>query len=130
MIEDGPTLTHGEMPYGAGVVAARRFGAAELIDPRPYAVGLVARRLMCAIRTLARSLPATGYGERAQIAELEATIAACNADLVLDSHAGIDLRRIIRRSDGVTPVRVRYELQIIGAPTLADLLAEKFGRKG
>ncbi|PJF35924.1 MAG: GTPase [Candidatus Thermofonsia Clade 1 bacterium] len=125
VIEDGPTLTHGEMPYGAGVVAARRFGAAELIDPRPYAVGSL-QDVYVRYPHIGALLPAMGYGA-AQIAELEATIAACNADLVLTA-TPIDLRRIIKVTAPL--VRVRYELQIIGAPTLADLLAEKFGRKG
>lgn len=124
VIEDGPTLTHGEMPYGAGVVAARRFGAAELIDPRPYAVGSL-RDAYQKYPHIGALLPAMGYGA-AQMAELEATIAACDADLVLTA-TPIDLRRVVKVAAPL--VRVRYELQIIGAPTLADLLAEKFGSK-
>ncbi|PJF31526.1 MAG: GTPase [Candidatus Thermofonsia Clade 1 bacterium] len=124
VIEDGPTLTHGEMPYGAGVVAARRFGAAELIDPRPHAVGSL-KKVYETYPHMGALLPAMGYGA-AQMAELEATIAACAPDLVLTA-TPIDLRRVIKVAAPV--VRVRYELQIIGAPTLADLLGEKFGRK-
>lgn len=124
VIEDGPTLTHGEMAYGAGVVAARRFGAAELIDPRPHAVGSL-RQVYQTYPHIGALLPAMGYGA-AQMAELEATIAACAPDLVLTA-TPIDLRRVIKVAQPL--VRVRYELQIIGAPTLADLLAEKFGRK-
>ncbi len=124
VIEDGPTLTHGEMPYGAGVVAARRYGAAELIDPRPHAVGSL-KETFERYPHIGALLPAMGYGA-AQMAELEATIAACNADLVLTA-TPIDLRRVIKLAAPL--LRVRYELQIIGAPTLADLLAENFGRK-
>lgn len=124
VIEDGPTLTHGEMPYGAGVVAARRFGAAELIDPRPCAVGSL-KKVYETYPHMGALLPAMGYGA-AQMAELEATIAACAPEIVLTA-TPIDLRRVIKVAAPV--VRVRYELQIIGAPTLADLLAEKFGRK-
>jgi predicted GTPase len=124
VIEDGPTLTHGEMPYGAGVVAARRYGAAALIDPRPHAVGSL-KETFERYPHIGALLPAMGYGA-AQMAELEATIAACNADLVLTA-TPIDLRRVIKVAAPL--LRVRYELQIIGAPTLADLLAEKFGRK-
>ncbi|MCS6870793.1 MAG: cyclic 2,3-diphosphoglycerate synthase [Anaerolineae bacterium] len=124
VVEDGPTLTHGEMPYGAGVVAARRFGAAELIDPRRCAVGSL-QKVYETYPHIGALLPAMGYGA-AQMAELEATIAACAPDLVLTA-TPIDLRRVIKVA--VPMVRVRYELQIIGAPTLADLLAERFGRK-
>ncbi|MFQ3536585.1 MAG: cyclic 2,3-diphosphoglycerate synthase [Aggregatilineales bacterium] len=124
VIEDGPTLTHGEMPYGAGVVAARRFGTAELIDPRPYAVGSL-QKVYETYPHIGALLPAMGYGA-AQMAELEATIAACTPELVLAA-TPIDLRRIVKVAAPL--VRVRYELQIIGAPTLADMLTEKFGRK-
>ncbi len=124
VIEDGPTLTHGEMPYGAGVVAAQRFGAAELIDPRPYAVGSL-RGVYEKYPHMGALLPAMGYGAL-QMSELEATIRACAADVILAA-TPIDLRRIIKVELPI--VRVRYELQVIGTPTLADLLAEKLGRK-
>jgi len=120
VIEDGPTLTHGGMPYGAGVVAARRFGAAELVDPRPYAVGSIADTFE-KYPHIGDLLPAMGYGDE-QVAELEETINAVNCDLVLTA-TPIDLRRLI---DVRHPMdRVRYELQVIGEPTLRGLLAER-----
>jgi predicted GTPase len=122
VIEDGPTLTHGGMAYGAGVVAARRFGAAELVDPRPYAVGSIAETFE-AYPHVEDLLPAMGYGQE-QVAELEETINAVDCDLVLAA-TPIDLRRLI---DVRHPVdRVRYELQVIGRPTLEEILADTFG---
>lgn len=123
VIEDGPTLTHGEMAYGAGVVAAQRFGAAEIVDPRPYAVGSLVETYN-QYPTTGAVLPAMGYGD-AQIRELEATINATPSDLVLIA-TPIDLTRLVtiqRPSQ-----RVRYDLQEIGRPTLKDILAEKFGQ--
>jgi predicted GTPase len=118
VIEDGPTLTHGEMAYGAGVVAARRFGAGEIIDPRPYAVGSIVETFRKYPRTGA-VLPAMGYGQQ-QICELEQTIRATPADLVIIG-TPIDLRRIV---DIAQPTeRVRYELQEIGKPDLPQVLA-------
>jgi len=124
VIEDGPTLTHGEMAYGAAWVAARRFGAAEIIDPRPYAVGSISATYK-KYPTTGNVLPAMGYGD-AQIKELEQTIDNTPADLVLIG-TPIDLRRVLKLSKPAQ--RVRYELQEIGQPTLADLLKEKFGQK-
>jgi predicted GTPase len=124
VIEDGPTLTHGEMAYGAAWVAARRFGAAEIIDPRPYAVGTIAETYR-KYPTTGAVLPAMGYGP-AQIKELEATINSTPADLVLIG-TPIDLRRVLKLERPAQ--RVRYDLQEIGRPTLADLLASKFGPK-
>jgi predicted GTPase len=122
VIEDGPTLTHGGMAYGAGVVAARRFGAAQLVDPRPFAVGSIAHTFD-EYPHVAALLPAMGYGQE-QIAELEQTINAVECDLVLTA-TPIDLRRLI---DVRHPFdRVRYELQVIGEPTLREVLAEHFG---
>lgn len=121
VVEDGPTLTHGEMAYGAGVVAAQRFGAAEIIDPRPFAVGSIIETY-AKYPTTGHVLPAMGYGS-AQMADLEATINRSGADLVLAA-TPIDLRRIIRVQ--LPMERVRYELQVIGAPTLDDLLAARF----
>jgi len=117
VVEDGPTLTHGEMAYGAGVVAARRFGAAELIDPRPYAVGSIVEtyRKYPAIGPV---LPAMGYS-RAQIAELEETIHRVPCDLVLVA-TPIDLRRVIHIHQPIQ--RVHYELQEIGQPTLEQII--------
>jgi predicted GTPase len=120
VIEDGPTLTHGEMKYGAGIVAARRFGAAEIIDPRPYTVGTIAETFekYPEIGTL---LPAMGYGGE-QIKDLEETIRRVPCDLVI-SATPIDLTRVAAIYHPVQ--RVRYELQVIGQPTLADVLADR-----
>ncbi len=124
VIEDGPTLTHGEMAYGAGWVAARRFGAAAIIDPRPYAVGSIAATYQKYPAT-GPILPAMGYGE-AQMKDLEETINRADVDLVL-SATPIDLNRVIKITKPMQ--RVRYELQEIGVPTLSDLLSSKFGPK-
>jgi predicted GTPase len=122
VVEDGPTLTHGEMAYGAGAVAARRYGAAAIIDPRPYAVGSIAETF-AKYPTTGPVLPAMGYGED-QIRELEETINATPCDLVIIG-TPIDLRRII---DIKPPAdRVRYELQVIGRPTLAEILRNRLG---
>jgi len=125
VIEDGPTLTHGEMAYGAGVVAARQFGAAEIVDPRPYAVRTIAATYQKYPNT-GPVLPAMGYGEE-QMADLEETINRTPVDLVIVA-TPIDLARLI---DIDKPSqRVRYELQEIGRPTLTDLLRARFGRGG
>ncbi len=121
VIEDGPTLTHGEMKYGAGWVAARRFGASAIVDPRPYAVASIAETYQKYPNTGA-ILPAMGYGE-AQMRDLEATIARADVDLVI-SATPIDLTRIIKINKPMQ--RVRYELQEIGQPTLEDLLKRHF----
>jgi len=119
VVEDGPTLTHGEMAYGAGVVAAMRMGAAELIDPRPWAVGKLAEtfELYPEIGTL---LPAMGYGDE-QVADLEKTINSVDCDAVVIG-TPIDLNRIVK-IDKPT-VRVGYELQEIGTPNLTQVLAK------
>ncbi len=124
VIEDGPTLTHGEMTYGAGVVAARRFGAAEIIDPRPYAVGSIVATYQKYPATGA-VLPAMGYGAE-QIKELGETINNTPCDLVIVA-TPIDLRRVVEINR--PSQRVRYELQEIGQPTLAEIIEAKFGRK-
>ena len=124
VIEDGPTLTHGEMAYGAAYVAARRFGAAEIIDPRPYAVGSI-KATYAKYPTTGKVLPAMGYGDE-QIAELEETIRNVDADLVLIG-TPIDLGRVLRIDK--PHQRVRYELQEIGQPTLDEILRAKFGTK-
>lgn len=118
VIEDGPTLTHGEMKYGAGVVVARRYGAAELIDPRPYAVGTIGKTF-AKYPHVGPLLPAMGYGA-AQVKELEETIARTPADLVLIA-TPIDLRRLVDIRQPAA--RVRYEMQEIGLPTLPQVLA-------
>jgi len=118
VVEDGPTLTHGEMAYGAGVVAARRFGALEIIDPRPYAVGSILDTY-ARYPTTGAVLPAMGYGET-QVHELEQTINATPADLLIIA-TPIDLRRLVKINK--PSVRIRYELQEIGKPDLTDVLA-------
>jgi len=117
VVEDGPTLTHGEMTFGAGVVAARRFGAT-LVDPRPFAVGTI-RDVLARYPKLEPLVPAMGYGTD-QMRELEATLNACDADLVL-SGTPIDLHRVLQLNKPVT--RVRYELKQVSGPTLEELLA-------
>ncbi|HFQ92835.1 MAG TPA: hypothetical protein ENK32_02415 [Anaerolineae bacterium] len=122
VVEDGPTLTHGEMAYGAGVVAARNFAAAEIVDPRPYAVRSIAATYEKYPGT-GPILPAMGYGGD-QIADLEETINNTPADLVLIA-TPIDLGRIINIQ--LPSQRVRYAYQAVGEPTLAQLLRERFG---
>jgi predicted GTPase len=116
-VEDGPTLTHGEMAYGAAVLAAKQHGAADLVDPRPFAVGSI-QRTFEAYPHVHELLPAMGYG-RKQMEELRDTIAGSNADLVLIG-TPIDLRRVI---DIEKPaLRVTYRLQELGEPTLGSIL--------
>src|SRR5512136_2963750 len=124
VIEDGPTLTHGEMAYGAGYVAARRFGAAEIVDPRPFAVKSIKATYEKYPKT-GPILPAMGYGE-AQTRDLEATINKADVDLVIIG-TPIDLKRVIKINKPAQ--RVRYELQEIGQPTLEDVLTSKFGKR-
>jgi predicted GTPase len=123
VIEDGPTLTHGEMAYGAGWVAARRFGAGEIVDPRPFAVKSIAATYQKYPKTGA-ILPAMGYGDE-QMRDLEATIDRADVDLVI-SATPIDLTRVIKVNKPMQ--RVRYELQEIGQPTLEEILKAKFGK--
>ena len=120
VVEDGPTLTHGEMKYGAGVVAARKYGAARIVDPRPYAQGLI-RRTFDGYPGIGPVLPAVGYGEE-QIRDLEATIEAVDCDLVIVA-TPVDLTRIIKI--GKPMLRVGYELQEIGKPDLEQILRAK-----
>jgi predicted GTPase len=118
VVEDGPTLTHGGMPYGAGTVAARQAGAASFVDPRPYAVGSIADTFRT-YPSIGLVLPAMGYSQR-QIQELRATIDAADGDVVVTG-TPIGLRRIVATS---RPVRqARYELHELGHPDLADVLA-------
>jgi predicted GTPase len=121
VIEDGPTLTHGEMAYGAGTVAAKRFGAAELIDPRPYAVGSIIATFQKYPKT-GTLLPAMGYGDK-QVRELEETINSTPCDLVIIA-TPIDLRKIVNIKH--PSQRVRYELQEIGQPTLKEIIEKRF----
>ncbi|GAB4267036.1 MAG: cyclic 2,3-diphosphoglycerate synthase [Candidatus Promineifilaceae bacterium] len=122
VVEDGPTLTHGEMAYGAGVVAANVFGAANIIDPHPHAVRSIAATYQ-KYPTTGAVLPAMGYGGD-QMADLEETIQRTPADMVIVA-TPIDLGRIIKIDK--PSQRVRYELQEIGTPTLSDLLRERIG---
>jgi len=123
VIEDGPTLTHGEMAYGAGWVAARRFGAAEIVDPRPFAVGTIVDTYN-KYPTTGPILPAMGYGAD-QMKDLEKTIDRADVDLVI-SATPIDLTRVIKVTKPMQ--RVRYELQEIGKPDLEDILKAKFAK--
>jgi len=117
VVEDGPTLTHGEMRYGAGFVAAKKFGASQIIDPRPFAVGSIIETYK-KYNHLDLILPAMGYGEK-QIKELERTINSSDAELVIIG-TPIDLRRVMKLNKDA--VRVKYELQEIGKPDLEDVL--------
>ncbi len=121
VVEDGPSLTHGEMAYGAGMVAAQRFGAAEIIDPRPYAVGSIIATYE-KYPTTGALLPAMGYGEK-QMKELEETINATPCDLVIIG-TPINLGKLINIKHPWQ--RVGYELQEIGRPTLTEILQAKF----
>jgi len=118
VVEDGPTLTHGEMPYGAGVVAARQYGAAELVDPRPYAVGSI-RGTYQRYGHLTNLLPAMGYSAM-QRHELEETIRRTPCDLVLIA-TPIDLARVIKLDR--PNLRVTYEVEELTQPGLAKLIA-------
>lgn len=121
VVEDGPTLTHGGMAYGAGWVAAKRFGAAEIVDPRPYAVGSI-QTTYDHYPTTGDVLPAMGYGE-GQMKELQETINSADVDLVIIG-TPIDLGRLLEINK--PSQRVRYELQVIGQPTLEELLSERY----
>ena len=117
VVEDGPTLTHGEMQYGAGVVAAEKYGAIELVDPREFAVGTIAATYE-KYPDIGILLPAMGYGEQ-QIKDLEETINRAECDAVVIG-TPIDLRRIVKIKHPA--VQVGYKLQEIGSPTLAEIL--------
>ena len=123
VVEDGPTLTHGEMAYGAGAVAAQYFGAAEIIDPRPYAVGSI-KDTYTNYPGTGSVLPAMGYGEE-QISDLERTINNTPADMVLIA-TPVDLGRLLHVN--LPSQRVRYGLQIIGKPDLGEILKKKLSR--
>lgn len=117
VVEDGPTLTHGGMAYGAGVIAAKNLGASELLDPRPYAVGSI-KDTFAKYTHLSKLLPAMGYG-KTQIAELEETINNSPAEVVVIG-TPIDLRRVMNLKKPA--VRVRYELEEVGTPQMKELL--------
>jgi predicted GTPase len=119
IVEDGPTLTHGNMAYGAGTIAASKYGAAEFVDPRPWAVGEIADTFE-KYPDIGELLPAMGYGEQ-QIKDLEATINATECDAVVIA-TPIDLRRIIKIKHPAC--QVQYDLQEIGHPTIEDVLKD------
>ncbi len=119
VVEDGPTLTHGEMKYGAGVIAAQKFGALEIVDPRKYAVKTI-KETYDKYPGIGNLLPAMGYGEK-QMKDLEATINKVPCDSVIIA-APIDLRRVIKIKKPT--IRVLYELQEIGKPDLTDILTQ------
>jgi predicted GTPase len=121
VVEDGPTLTHGEMSIGAGYVAAKRLGAAEIVSPYPYAVGSIKATYEKYAQTR-EVLPAMGYSDE-QIRELEQTINSAPVDTVVIG-TPIDLRRVLHLDKPA--VRVRYELAEKGTPDLATILREKF----
>jgi len=125
VVEDGPTLTHGEMKYGAGVVAAQKYGAKEIVDPRPYAIGTI-KDTYTKYPGIGTLLPAMGYGKK-QIQELENTINAVDCDIVIIG-TPIDLSRIIKINK--KSIRVKYELQEIGKPNLEEVLSQKIKDRG
>lgn len=124
VIEDGPTITHGSMPYGAGTIAATKLGASEIVDPRPYAVGSI-KESYKKYAHLGAVLPALGYGGK-QIAELKETIDHTPCDVVVIG-TPIDLRRVMTINKPT--VRVKYELQVLGPVTL-DQILEEFLERG
>jgi len=125
VIEDGPTVTHGNMPFGAATIAAEKFGAKEIVDPKPYAVGSI-KETYEQYPHLGRVLPAVGYSEK-QIAELKGTIDATPCDVILVG-TPVDLRRIMRLDKPVA--RVKYDLQVLG-PICLEGIVDNFlrGRK-
>ena len=117
VVEDGPTLTHGGMKFGAGIVAAEKFGATEVVDPRPWITGTIAETFE-SYPYIGKLLPAMGYGEQ-QIKDLEATINAADCDVVIIG-TPIDLRRLLHIEK--PSVRVTYNLKETGRPTVANVL--------
>jgi predicted GTPase len=124
VVEDGPTLTHGEMKYGAGAVAAERFGAAELVDPRPWTTGSI-KATYEKYPGIGTILPAMGYGDQ-QIKDLEETINKVDCDAVVIG-TPIDLSRVIDIKKPV--VRVQYELEEIGSPTLEEIISTRLMKR-
>jgi predicted GTPase len=119
VIEDGPTLTHGEMAFGAGIVAAEKYGASDIVDPRPYAVGSI-QETFAKYSHLDSVLPAMGYGKD-QIRELSQTIDKVECDLVIGA-TPIDLGRLIQTNKKI--LRVMYNLEELGSPNLNDILED------
>jgi len=122
VVEDGPTLTHGEMAFGAGTIAAEDNGALDIVDPRPYAVGSI-KELYNTYKHLGPILPAMGYTDE-QIKDMQETINNADCDVVV-AGTPVDLRRVMSVNKPI--VRVHYELAEIGKPTLEDIIDEKLG---
>ena len=122
VIEDGPTLTHGEMAYGAGVIAAQRYGAASLVDPRPYLVGTL-KETFEHYPSIGTLLPAMGYSDQ-QVKDLEATINQCDCDLVLAA-TPIDILQLLKIEKPT--LRIKYEYKDNSSPTLEELIKAKLG---
>jgi predicted GTPase len=120
VVEDGPTLTHGGMSYGAGIIAAQKYGASEIVDPMPYTVGTI-REVYRTYPNISRALPAVGYG-REQSKDLETTINAVDCDLVIVA-TPIDLTRLL--SINKPTVRITYEYKDHGTPGLEDVLVRR-----
>jgi len=125
VVEDGPTLTHGNMPYGAGMILAKNSGAAEIVDPRPYAVGTI-KMAFDKFKHLGPLLPALGYSEK-QVAELKETIDRVPCDVVVIG-TPIDLRRVVTINKPT--VRVRYDLKVIGPISLEKIMDDFIERRG
>jgi len=123
VVEDGPTTTHGEMAYGAGMMAAAKFGAAETVDPRPYTVGTISETFE-KYPEIGKLLPAMGYSGK-QLTDLQKTIDKAECDSVIIA-TPIDLRRVVRISK--PSVRVFYDLQEIGKPDLQDVIEDSFNK--
>ncbi|MEM3641634.1 MAG: cyclic 2,3-diphosphoglycerate synthase [Candidatus Bathyarchaeia archaeon] len=123
VIEDGPTLTHGDMPYGAATILAKQLGASELADPRPYAVGSI-KEAYEEYPHLGAVLPALGYGEK-QIEELKETISKTPCDVVVIG-TPVDLRRVMEINKPT--VRVKYELKVLGPMSLEQILEDFLGK--
>ncbi len=123
-IDEGPTVTHGDLPYDFGYFAAKRYGAKEIVDPRPFAVGDL-KETFKKFPHLGNVLPSMGYGEK-QIRDLEATIDGSDVDLVVIG-TPIDMTRVMKINK--PSLRVTYKLQEIGSPTLQDVIEKKLGRK-
>jgi predicted GTPase len=125
IVEDGPTLTHGGMKIGAGTVAAQKFGASEIVDPRPFLVGKL-KETFDIYPNIGTVLPAMGYGEE-QLRDLEATINACDCETVVIG-TPIDLNRVIEINK--PSARVSYDLQSIGQPAFKDVIDDFLTKKG
>jgi predicted GTPase len=124
VVEDGPTLTHGGMTYGAGVIAAQKFGAEDIIDPRPWVKGAI-KEAFDEYPEIGTLLPALGYDEK-QIKDLQKTINAIPCDSVVIG-TPIDLTRVLKINK--PSVRVRYELQEIGKPDLEEVVGKLLKKK-